>query len=440
MINIDSCSIFSCVLFCALMAGQSPGEEISSGQIVADVLQHSYPLKMAGEQVTAAEAVKQQADAALFPSLDLDGRAAHYWGLKANNLGPDVWIPAIPDRYGGGIAFSQPLYTGGRISGHRAMADEQRRAAHSSLSASRVDVIYRAFTAYWLWSKAFYAAESFRAAVAWMESHDHDMRNLWKAGLVTENDKLSTSVRLDQTRLRLEEALRYTSLCRAAIERSTGKILPDDAVPVRPDSDSISSIKSKQELIKGALTNRPDIQAQKFMLNAARKNIQIQNANYYPQFNARLRGEVGRPNQLNIPPEDDWLFDAFIGVGASWNILDWGLTRGRVNEAKARANHVGYQLSQLNEQVVFEVRQALINLENAKTKVTVARRAEKSAKLDLKSATDLWQNGLARHSDVLDAQMRLTDASFDLVDASADVAIACAELDHAYGTSKPDSH
>lgn len=417
-----------------LIAGQSPGEEIGVERIVGEVLEHSPQLKIAGEQVTAAEAVKKQADATAFPALDLDGRVAHYEGLKENNF-PNFVIPAIPDRYGGGVTLSQPLYTGGKISGRKQMTDEQRLSAKSSFMARRADVVYQAQVAYWSWSKAFYAAESFRAAVAWMESHDRDMRNLRAAGLATENDQLSTSVRLDQTRLRLEEALRYTRLCRAAIERLTGKTLSEAASPSKPAGNDLLSVAGEEELIQGALANRPDVQAQQSALNAARKNIQIQSADYFPQFNANLRGEVGRPNPLNIPPQDQWQFDALIGVSASWNILDWGLTQGKVNEARAKANQAVHQLSQLSEQVIFEVRQALINLENALTRVRVARHAEESAKLDLKSATDLWKNGLARHSDVLDAQARLTDAGFDLVAAGADVALGRAELDHAYGTN-----
>lgn len=428
-----SLTILSLILF-LLIAGRSPGEEIGVERIIGDVLEHSYQLKIAGEQVAAAEAVKKQADAALFPSLDLDGRAAHYEGLKENNF-PNFVIPAIPDRYGGGVTLSQPLYTGGKISGRKQMTDEQRLSARSSFMARRADAVYQAQVAYWSWSKAFYAAESFQAAVAWMESHDRDISNLHTAGLATENDRLSTSVRLDQTRLRLEEALRYTRLCRAVVERLTGKTLSEAAAPSRPVCDEPGPVAGEQELIQGALDNRPDVQSQKSAFNAARKNIQIQSADYFPQFNANLRGEVGRPNQLNIPPQDQWQFDALIGVSASWNILDWGLTQGKVSEARAQANQAGHQLSQLNEQVIFEVRQALINLENALTRARVARRAEESARLDLKAATDLWQNGLARHSDVLDAQARLTDAGFDLVNAGADVALGRAELDHAYGTN-----
>ncbi|MDD5483128.1 MAG: TolC family protein [Kiritimatiellae bacterium] len=428
--------VFSAV-FC-LVAGDSPAEEISAGQIVNEVLEHSYRLKIAGEQVTAAEAVKKQAAAAAFPSLDLDGRAAHYWGLHENTLG-NFRIPAIPDRYGGGVMFSQPLYTGGKISGGKQMADAERLSARASFAARRADIVYQALVAYWSWAKAFYAAESFRASTAWMEAHERDMRNLRGAGLATENERLSTSVRLDQTRLRLEEALRYTLLCRAGIERLTGKTLPEAAFPVRPSCENQVSAGGEENLIQGALANRPDVRAMQFALNAARKNIQIQSAGYFPQLNANLRGEVARPNPLNIPPEDEWQFDAFAGISVSWNILDWGLTRAKANEARARANQAGYQLSQLNEQIAFEVRQALINLQNAVTKARVSAHAEESAQLDLKAAADLWQNGLARHSDVLDAQARLTDAGFDQIAAAADIALARAELEHACGIAEAEA-
>jgi len=423
-------------LWLGLLAGRAPAAEIAIGQIIGDTLEHSYQVKIAGEQLSAAEAVRQQADAAAFPVVDLDGRAAHYWGLKENSIGPNFTIPAIPDRYNSGVGLTQPLFTGGRILRRKDATAAESRSARAALAARRADVVYQASVAYWSWSKAFYAAESFRAAVAWMETHERDMRNLRAAGLATENEQLSTAVRLDQTRLRLEEALRYTLLCRATIERMTGKALPDAAVPARPADGDRPAPASERELIQGALTNRPEVKAQQFALNAAQKNMAIQKSGYFPQLNANARGEVAKPNQLNIPPQDEWLFDAVIGLSASWNILDWGLTRGKVNEARARANQAGHQLAQLNEQVVFEVRQALINLGNALTRVQVARRAEESARLDLKSATNLWENGLARHADVLDSQSRLTDAAFDLISARADLALARAELEHAHGVAE----
>lgn len=417
------------------VAGRLSAEEISADQIVGQVLEHSYHLKMAADQVTAAEAVKQQAATAAWPFLDLDARGAHYEGLQENNF-PNLRIPAIPDRYNGGMTLSQPLYTGGKIAGRKQMTAEQKLSAQAALRAARVEVIYQARTAYWSWSKAFHAAESFQAAVAWMEAHDRDMGNMYAAGLATENDRLATAVRLDQTRLQLEEALRRADLWRAAIEQLAGQALPSAATPARPAGAEAALPTGAPQFIQHALTNRPDARAQQFALNAARQNFQIQAADYFPQLSANLRGEVGRPNPLNVPPQDQWQFDAFLGLSATWNILDWGLTRGKVNEARAQASREAHRLAQLNERIVFEVRQALINLDNARTRWRVAKRATASARLDIKSATDLWQNGLARHSDVLDSQARLTAADFELVAAGADIALARAELEHACGLAE----
>jgi len=69
-----------------LIAGNISAGEISVERMVNEVLEHSNLLKMAGDDLAAADAVRRQADAALFPSLDMDAGIAHYEGLKENNF------------------------------------------------------------------------------------------------------------------------------------------------------------------------------------------------------------------------------------------------------------------------------------------------------------------------------------------------------------------
>ncbi len=407
---------------------------IAPTQVVAAALDYSPALKSAGEDVAAAGAARDQARAAGLPSLGADGRAAFYEGLNDFTIGPEMTLPAVENRYAAAIGITQPLFTGGRISGNRRMAEDRRRGAESSLRARRSDVIHRTLTAYWTWSKAYYAAGSMQASVRWMEAHEADISNLHKAGLATENDALSTSVKLDQTRLKLEQAQRQTRLARAMLEFLTGIELPDEAIPMPADIPEAPATDGNLDWIGSALTNRDDLQALQFDCSALRHNVAVQRAGYYPHFFANARYEIGRPNQLDIPPEDEWNDDAYLAVYASWNLFDWGLTRARVIEAGARANQAMHAARQQKDQVVYEVRMALINLENALTRLRVARRAAASAGLDLKAATDLWKNGMARHSDVLDAQSRLTEAEFEQISAAGDTALARAELEHAAGT------
>jgi outer membrane protein TolC len=67
----------------------------------------------------------------------------------------------------------------------------------------------------------------------------------------------------------------------------------------------------------------------------------------------------------------------------------------------------------------------------------VAARAAQSAQRSVTTATDLWNNGLAAHADVLDAHSQLTDAQFECIAAAADAALATAALEHAVGALAP---
>ncbi|MBU4428880.1 MAG: TolC family protein, partial [Verrucomicrobia bacterium] len=71
-------------------------------------------------------------------------------------------------------------------------------------------------------------------------------------------------------------------------------------------------------------------------------------------------------------------------------------------------------------------------------RLTVTERAEHSARRNLESATDLWTNGLLRHSELLDAHTKLTDAQYATETARADVIIAQTTLDYATGRLKSE--
>jgi len=90
-------------------------------------------------------------------------------------------------------------------------------------------------------------------------------------------------------------------------------------------------------------------------------------------------------------------------------------------------------LDRVEESIALEVREARINLQNAISRVKVNRRMKASAKQNLEVATNLWESGLARHSEVLDAHAQLTNAEYELIAASADLLLAQASLAYAQG-------
>ena len=149
------------------------------------------------------------------------------------------------------------------------------------------------------------------------------------------------------------------------------------------------------------------------------------------------RYEVANPNQYFFPPRAEWNHDAFAGIAVSWNIFDWGLTRAKAAEAQGRANQARLRSELVDDQIALEVREARISAQDAAARLGVAERAARSAQRNVQAATDLWQNGLARHAEVLDAHAQLTDAEYEIIAARAAVALAQAAIEHAIGCRLP---
>jgi outer membrane protein TolC len=266
-----------------------------------------------------------------------------------------------------------------------------------------------------------------------MQAHAADMNNLRDAGLVTDNDALATEVLADRIRLRLEEARGQVDVCRAYMAFLTGHALADGAVPKQAEAPPALSIPAETELLATAKCKRPDRATRELETKASESLARASRGGLRPQALLAAQYEYASPNSLDMPPVSEWKDDMYAGVAVSWNLLDWGLSRAKADEADARFAQAQLRLQQADEQIALEVREAGINLKNAIDRVAVVERAQKSAGRNLDSVTDLWKNGLARHSEVLDAHSKLTDTQTELAAALADIALARAALDHAVG-------
>ncbi|MCX7872780.1 MAG: TolC family protein [Verrucomicrobiae bacterium] len=419
------------------MKAQSAGETneicVSLQGIVELALKHNIKLKSLSREEKAAEAVVEQTRAQRLPLFSVDAKSTHYTGLTSFEIRPMFTIPEIANRYNTGASISQPLYTGGRLRSMRQGAELAMRSVGADQKAAESTAILDSITAYWNWSKAYYQLETLNSAIKRMEAHVKDMQNLKNAGMATENELLSTEVLFEQTKQRYEEALRRLDLVRAWIEFLTGEKTPLNWIPAKPMISTNISVPAEQELIATALKMRNERAAQILRVQAMEEKIKTAESEYYPQVSLVARYEQARPNLMNFPLRDRWQDDAFAGVVVTWNIFDWGLRSAKVREATARRDQTHLALEQLDDQIFYETRAARIKLLDAINRLAVSQRILEKATTNFSVANDLWKNGLARHSDVLDAHAQLTDAQFSGVSDSADIEIAKAQLEYAIG-------
>jgi outer membrane protein TolC len=402
--------------------------------VVNAALQYSPAVRLAAGQVGVAEARRRQARGAMLPQVDARLQAATYRGIEPFVMNGVTVVDAIEDRAGWSAGVTVPVFTGGRLDAMRRSAEFARAAAGESRAGVESDVALQGLTAFWTWSKAYHGQAAVESAVVRMETHAVDIRNRRTAGLATEHEALATEVALDQMRLRMGTARRNVNQARAWIAYLTGAEPATNAVPLRAGSEGGAGVPSEADALAAAAV-RPELAARRADLSACEAMAAANRAERLPQVLVTARYEQGRPNMMNIPPKDEWQDDRFIAASVSWTLFDWGVLRAKEAEAHARCLQARARLAQAEAAVAYEVRDARIRLQEALERAGVAERAEESARKSLKAVTDLWQGGLARHAEVLDAHTQLAESENQVLAARADAALAKAALEHATGAT-----
>lgn len=406
---------------------------ISPGDVVALTLSHSPALKSRDESIVAASARRAQAEAGLMPQLDANAKAQHFEGLENQPVG-SVVFPVVENQYYASLGITQPLYTGGRVSRQKQSARLGEEAATHARASSSSDLTLQALTAYWQWSKALARIEAYEAAVCRMQALAIDTLNLEKAGMATDNDRLSVEVTLDQTRLELDNAQQSANLSLVELATLTGREFNTNDVPrkpvIQPADRQVSPL---PESLAKAYKQRADLMSLRLSARGSEALVDATRADRRPQLALIARAEEASPNYRDFPLDDQWRGDALIGATVSWNLWDGGLTQARTAEARAQAMRDVLQVQAMEEAVVAQVRSAHLSLQHALNRLQTSLHAEAGAKRNLEVATDLWKNGNARHSDVIEAQSRLTSTTTQRITAEADVLVAQATLKHATG-------
>ncbi len=419
------------VLLCPHTYAQTTTNILHPETIVQLALTYNPFLKARTETLHMASAQKRQADAAFIPRLDARAQAQHFEGLENGSIAPTVTLPVMEDQYTASIGITQPLYTGGRITQQRRSAVFQEEAAQHSVHASAADIELQTLSTYWQWSKAVAQITALQASVARMEAQLTDTKNLKNAGLATDNDLLASEVILDQIQLQLQSAQQQAELGRIQLTQLTGQPLPPQAVPCSPTTSARVTVPSLYEALNTALSNRPELASLRLNAQASAALIGVAQSEGRPQLSLQARYEQGNPNPRDFPPEEQWRDDAFIGAALTWNLFDGGLTRAHTTEAKAKAARDAYQLQSACDTILAETKAAILAINYSLARLTTSKHAETSATRNLQVATDLWKNGTARNSDVLEAQTKLTLTTAQRIAAEADVLIAEATVKHA---------
>jgi len=414
-------------LAAALLAGNAAAESLQQAWDTA--LGVDRGLKASREGTAAAASLLEAAKSARLPNVALE---AGYTALgetpaaKVDFFGQSLEMPLAQRNSAAYRATATlPLYTGGRITRGIDAATAGLDAARLGEAADAQNLKLRVADAYVSVLRASRMLKVAQSHVTSLEAHARDVENLHAQGMLAKTDLLSVRVALADANQRKLQVANGLDLARAAYNRLLGRPLDQ---PVSLDDLSPEAMQEPfPALTERALERRSELAALARQIEAMRHQAAAVRGETAPQV--ALSGGYGYQENRYQVHQGQWL----ITLGAKWNLFDGGVASHRASAVERQAAALTEQRDELASIIALQVRQTWLDVEETRKRLAVTQSAIAQAEENLLVARDRYANGLATHTEVLDAETLRTGSQSNHANALFDAALAGLRLKRATG-------
>jgi outer membrane protein TolC len=407
-------------------------------EAIARGLAASHRLAEAAARRQSADAGIALRQAALRPQLAaLAGymRTNHVeeFGVPLPNNELRVIYPDVPDNYRARLEAQWPLYTGGRGEALTEAARQDAAAAAHDADALRADLRFEITRAYWGLVLSDRSLRVFEESLDRARAHVRDARNQLDVGLVPPSDLLSAQAQESRQRMLSIQARSTRVSAEAELARLTG-LAPgtsiDAASPLEPAD---AAPPSAETLVVQALTGRRDRQALVSRLSSAASRQQAAVAARRPTIALGGGFDYARPNPKIFPRAERWEDSWDVGVNVTWSLFDGGRTVAEIADAAAAGRAVQARIDELDSVVALDIRQRLAELTASRAAIDAAEDGVRAATEAHRVLGERFRAGVATTTDVLAAQVAVTQALLDRTQAMVHTNIVNARLRRTLG-------
>jgi outer membrane protein TolC len=437
------------VAFSPGVAGAQEGMRgMTRSRAIEIALEKSPLLQTAGYRVEAAAAGVERARAGFLPTLNLSesftrsddptfvfsSKLSQGRFTEADFQVDHLNNPGAMSNFRTTLAFSQPLYAGGKASIRFEQAKLTREATAQGFDRTRQEVIFQVARAYDSVLLAQADLEVATSATRAAETNRDLARTRFETGLVVESDLLSTDVRLAHLQELAITARNHLVIAKAALNDVIG--LPLDEPFEAADRLTQRPARSEElaDLERLALERRPDYRRVDFEERALNRGIGLARADFFPTLGATAGYELHH-QKFAADGQDSW----FAGVVFRWNLFNGLQDRAKVAEAQARFSESRAQRAKLASRIRLETKEAFLTLKATEARIGVAQRAVGQAEEALRIVKDRYEAGLTTIVDLVASEAALTQVRGHLAQALYDHNVGLAALELAVGTIGKES-
>jgi len=344
-----------------------------------------------------------------------------------------VVFPNIQDNWRLRAGVALPLYTGGRVGSGIDAAEQGRAAAGEDLRAGRADLVLETKSAYWSLVTGRESVRVLQETIRAYEAHLADARNRERFGMAARNEVLAVEVERDRAELERLRAAAAADLAEANLQRLLALPASTRFEPAEPLAAPALPPPQLESLVAEAQAGRPERRALQARVAAADAAAGVERGARLPQLALSGGYNYSNPNRDIVPPTAEWKDSWDVGVGLSWSVFDGGRRSAGEARARAKADAVRAQLTELDRGIRLEVTERALELRTAEARLSVAERSVVSAAESRRVAADRYREGVIPSSELLDAEIAHERAALSRTEALAALRLAAAGLERAVG-------
>ena len=417
-------TLYGSAMLLLLCVEASPAEPLTLTEALSKRASVSETLKMARYDTEIAGDNVMISRSGYLPRIDFQG------GYTAQQAPQSITTPqgsfeTQQADYGSlSLSLYETLYDFGRTNARYTQAQAAREASRFSYRSQEQDIFLRTVISYYRILQEQKLLKAAEEEVTQMTDHLRIAQNLFEQGVVTRNDLLQAEVRLASSRQRHIEVANRLDNAWLDLNNQIGD--PPESRKELLDDTKIDLAKPDKQ-VGEAVASRPEIQAQRKLLDASEMDVKEMRTGYYPEIFVKL----GLDYVQNEKVKEQAIMAATVGFKI--NLFDGMATTSRYRQAVKNRSRSEERLRQLESDLALEYRTAMNDAKVAQQRIALTETSIRQGEENLRINKDRYQEQVGTATDVIDAQTLLTQIKTEHYQALFDFEVALARVKRARG-------
>lgn len=355
------------------------------------------------------------------------------YAMRSVNGGTKILTKGIGNSHSNSITASLPIFTGGELQGQIGQAKANYRSMLSAEEQAYNEMKETATTGYFNMLNATNMKALRQESVDRLQAHLDNVIAQYNVGIVARADVLRSEVELANAQQDYITASNEYDVAEATLNNIIGTPL-NTALKLKDSLQYVPYDNDMAYCLAYSEQHRPELKQAEYAIDSAEAALVVARSGHMPKVYANASNNWGG-NGSDWPGDDDENWS--IGVTASMNIFDSGVTWSKIHAAQENLAKAKETQRQIKDAVELEVRTDYLNMREAEKRISTTQVAVASAEEDYHIAVVRYQAGVGTNIDVMDAQEALTQAKTNYYQALYNYNTSKAALNTSMGVGVP---